>query len=519
MRMRGSYTVLALASLSAILLILSFPKFELSGLAWVTLVPLLVALEGKSLRGAYFLSYLTGLVFFNGVFYWIYLVPAYNVLDTVLLSIYLPQYVSLWGLGLAWIRKRTKLSAAIVAPPLWVTLEYIRSHLSFLSLPWMLIGHSQYSHPSLIQVTSLTGVYGLTFLIVLANAAIAETILHSRGRSAFGRASLISPMIAGVLLIATSVYGFSVLATATEGERTTIALVQGNIPVEKHWDRSNRKVILDRYAALTRNAAQQAAMLIVWPEAAIPGDIQEPELRRAVAELARDTKTHLLVGSSEYAKFSDRRLQEKYYNSMFLFTPEGEIAAQYRKIALIPFGEYEPLRGIVNWPRAIVSAMGGFLPGDQYTLFTVGGVTFGAVICWETIFPDLVREFVKRGARLIVNGTNESWFYETAVPYQLLAMSAFRATENKVPIVRAANTGITAFIDPFGRITERLRGPNQKELFIEGFLAGTVPLSNEQTFYTRYGDIFTFLQIAICAALLIYSCLTLYQGQNSGITF
>jgi len=506
----------ALAILSGVLLILSFPKFDLNLLAWIALVPLLVALEGKSLKAAYGLSYLAGLTFFAGITYWIWSVTAYNLLDEILLGIYLPQYVTLWGLGLNWIRQRTRLSPALIAPPLWVTMEYIRSHLSFLSLPWMLVGHSQYLHPPLVQISSLTGVYGLSFLIVLVNVAIAETILYVRSRLSepatsleFRRSPLTSLLAAGLLLTITALYGLFVLSEGIGGERVRVALVQGNVPQARLWDGSYRQTIFDRYARLTQNAARREPTLIVWPETAVPGDVQHhPVLRRTIAQVAIETNRHLLLGSSEYAKFTSRKMEGSQYNSMFLFTPEGKIEGQYRKIALIPFGEYEPLRGTVRWPTAIASTMGTSLPGDQHTLFSIGAVTFGSVICWETIFPDLFREFVKGGARFMVNATNEAWFPSAGLSYQLLAMTTFRAAENRVAIARAANTGISAFIDPFGRITERLRGPDQQELFVEGVLVGDIPLSQGKTFYTQHGDVFAFLLMAISVLMLFSSVVT-----------
>lgn len=513
--MRVWWRDLGLACLSGLLLLLSFPDFDLSLLAWIALVPLLVALDGKPLLVTLALSYVTGAVFFVGIFDWIWSVSAYNVIDEILLAGYLAQYLGCWALGLTWIRRRTGLSAAVVAPPLWVGLEYVRAHLSFLALPWMLLGHSQYAHPSLIQVASFTGVYGLSFLIVLINAACAETLRHacahvlaraSRSASSFvlGQAALMPLMLGGALLIADSLYGLSVLSAGADGERVAIALLQGNIPQDRKWDASSVRMILERYSALTRSAARQRPLVIVWPETAVPGDVMHHrELKRQLSELAVATNQHLLVGSAEYAKFTDREFHGNYYNSMFLFSPDGAITGQYRKIVLVPFGEYEPLRGIVTWPAAMVRATGAFVPGNQYTLFTIGHVKFAAVICWEAIFPDLVRQFVKRGARLIVNATNEAWFLESAAPYQLLAMSLFRAVENRVAVVRAGNTGVTAIIDPFGRITARLKDADQRDVFMGGILVGAVPLSQTVTFYTRYGDIFAFAQIAACLLLLV----------------
>src|SRR3989441_987272 len=517
---RLSLLDLCFALLSAALLILSFPKFDLSPLAWIALVPLLLALEGKTATRACLLAFVTGLGFFAGLFYWIWAVPGYNLLDELLLAVYLSPYIGLWGLGVTWIRKRTQLGVALVAPPLWVTLEYVRSNLSFLSLPWMLLGHSQYLHPVLLQVTSVTGVYGLTFLIVLVNAAIAETASHVRQAPSRPAPSWPAPpvsvAVALTLLIGTTLYGSLVLSRGIEGERVAVGVIQGNVPQDWKWDASYAPTILSHYARLTRLAADQAPSLIVWPETAIPGDVQHhPELKRYVSHLAIDTKTHLFVGSSEQAKLGDRKPTSGLYNSMFLFSPEGNIEGQYRKIALIPFGEYEPLRGIVRWPKAIVASVGHFLPGDQHVVFTTRGFTFGSIICWEIIFPDLFRQFVKRGAGFMVNATNEAWFHGTAVPYQLLAMSAFRAAENRVAIVRAANTGISAFIDPFGRITARLRGVNQKELFVEGGLNGAVTVSMGRTFYTMHGDLFAWAQVALSCVMLLASGVTIAVRSKS----
>lgn len=515
MSLQVSHRDLGLACLSATLLILSFPNFSLDALAWVGLVPLLVALEGKGLKDAFLLSWVTGLVFFLGICYWVWWDRAFRLLDGVLVAAYLSQYVSLWGLGLNWIQKRTGLSSALVAPALWVAMEYGRSHASFLSFPWMLLGHSQYVHPSLIQIASLTGVYGLTFLIVLMNAAIAEAICSMRQRlcaptssSAFQRRPLLSLAAASLLLTASYLYGVIVLSRGIEGEKVSIALVQGNVPQEQKWDKAYRQTILERYARLTQIVAEQAPQLIIWPETAVPGDLaHDPELQRKVGQVAIDTKSHLLVGSAEYAKFTNRELQGKIYNNMVLLTPEGRMAGEYRKMMPVPFAEYLPLRGVARWPTAIASRAGKVVPGEQYTLFTVEGITFGATICWENIFPDLFRQFVKRGARFMVNGTNEARFADTAFSSQLLAMSAFRAAENRVAIARSANTGISAFIDPFGRITERLRGADGRELSIEGVLVGEVLVSQEKTAYTEYGDVFAFMQIGVCGLVVLYASL------------
>jgi apolipoprotein N-acyltransferase len=506
---------LALASLSGLVLLLAFPPLDLAILAWIGLVPLLLA--SRSLRSAFLLSGLTGIVFFVGIFSWIWTVPAFNALDGLLVAVYLGLYFALWGLGVSWIRSRTGLSLPVVAPPLWVALEYVRGHVGFLSLPWMLLGYSQYQATALIQITSLTGVYGLSFLIVLTNASLAEAFGWLLVRSGRTPAPLtwtprpIALPVSALVLTATLIYGHVELSESGHGDRVRIAVVQGNVPQTLKWDTAYRKATLNRYAQLTREAAEHSPALIVWPETAVPGDVQhDPDLRRAIGQLAVETGTHLLVGSSEHAKFAQRELHGKLYNSLVLVTPHGQIAAEYRKIRLVPFGEYEPLHGFVKWPRAIAAAVGNSVAGTEYSLLQVGDLTFGATICWENLFPDLVREFVKAGARFMVNSTNEAWFGETSASAQFLAISALRAAENRVAMARATNTGISAFIDPFGRITERLRGADGKELFVAGHLVSEVSISSRTTPYTRYGDVFAFLQIGGSGLLLI--CATAGRG-------
>jgi apolipoprotein N-acyltransferase len=507
---------LVLAALSGGLLVLSFPRFDLGFLAWVALVPLLLALDGKRPGQAYLLGWIAGVVFFQGMFAWMWTIPAWNWLDSLVVQVlYLPQYVALWGLGLAWIRRRTGLATILVAPPLWVTLEYIRSHLGFLGLPWMLLGHSQYLFPPVIQVTSITGAYGLSVLIVVVNVAIAGLISDrlrqrsgalSTARVAPGRSSLVQAGVALGLVLAVILHGTVVLSGGGASESLKVALVQGNTPRGEALNRAQHQAILDRHRSLSLEAARHAPDLIIWPETAVPGDVRHHEpLRQAVARVAVETGKHLLVGSAEHAKFTDKRLQGKYYNTLVLFAPDGTIVGEYRKTMLVPFGEYVPLKDVVTWPKALVASMGDLLPGDKNATLSVGSVPFRAVICWEIIFADLFRRSVHEGVRFMVLATNEAWFRDSAAPRQLLAMTAFRAAENRVAIARAANTGITAFVDPFGRIASRLRSPDGREVFVDGLLVGQVSLSHQPTFYTRHGDLFAFLQIALAGAAVIAS--------------
>ena len=490
-----------LALLSGVLLVASFPKFDLSWLVWVALVPLLLVIDRAGAGRAFMLAMITGLVFFVGVFEWIWQVPAYNVLDEALLGTYLAFYFAMWAFGLRWLQQRTAVPPALLAPALWISLEYLRGHAGFLSLPWMLLGHSQYQHPLLLQITSATGVYGLSFLIVLVNVAVSDLL---RWRPHAWRATPVSAIAAAAGLVIVILYGASVLADDQLAERLSVAAIQGNIPQNEKWDIEYREATLQRYATLTREAARSNPALIVWPETAVPGDPEhDPRVAKPVKQLATEAGIPLLVGASEHAKFAKREYGTRVFNSMMLVNPDGRIAEIYRKIRLVPFGEYEPLSGVFKWPQAIASSMGNMVAGDRLTIFSIGGVGIASTICWENIFPDLVRSFVANGARVLVNATNEAWFQDSGAPRQFLAISVFRAAENRVAVLRVANTGITALIDPYGRIVERLAGANGRDVFVAGVLSVSMPVTRTTTFYTTYGDVFALTLLGGSGSLVV----------------
>jgi apolipoprotein N-acyltransferase len=498
----GVVTSGALACLSGLLLVASFPKFDVNWLVWIALVPLIVAIEHGGAGRAFVLANVTGVVFFVGVFEWIWQVPAYNVLDEALLGLYLAQYFACWALALRWLHGRIGVPSMLLGPALWVVFEYLRSHAGFLSLPWMYLAHSQYRYPLLIQITSITGVYGVSFLIVLVNVAVADAIRHREWTTWRAIPRSIPAAVAVVVIVV--VHGLAVLSAAPSGETLTVAAIQGNVPQNVKWDAAHRENTLQRYAELTREAARHQPALIVWPETAVPGDVEhDPRLLKPVRELAREVGIPLLVGTSEHAKFTKREYGSRTYNSMVLLDPDGRIAGAYRKIRLVPFGEYVPLQGYFTWPAAIASSMGDSVPGDAPTIFRIGDVGLAATICWENIFADLVRQFVRQGARIIVNATNEAWFEDSGAPRQFLAISVFRAAEHRVSVLRVANTGISAVIDPFGRIVQRLRSPDGRDVFVAGVLTASLPVSRATTFYTTHGDVFAVGLAVVCGVLAV----------------
>jgi apolipoprotein N-acyltransferase len=266
---------------------------------------------------------------------------------------------------------------------------------------------------------------------------------------------------------------------------------------------------MGKYALLTREASGQGAELIVWPEAATPGFVlKNLALRNQIISLIREVNRHFLVGSSESPKFiRDKEFKRGEAGNTALFlSPEGRVLGQYLKIQLVPFGEYVPLEGTIAWPSFIVpeDKKSFEVPGREHTIFRIDTGQFGVVICWEIVFPRLFSEFVKQGANFMVNLTNEGWFGDSAAPYQMLSMSVFRAVENRISMARAANTGISCFIDPLGRITGRVEQEG-KDTFVDGYLTQPILLSWTRTFYMLYGDVFSFVVLSVSALLLCFA--------------
>jgi apolipoprotein N-acyltransferase len=517
------------AFLSGALLVLTFPDHNQCWLAWIGLVPLLMVIPGRSLPWGFFLSFACGLVYFPGIFSWILKVPGYRLHHHAILAGYLGFYFALFGLAYGFIAKRRGTTAALFAAPLlWVASEYLRSNMSFLALPSAVLGHSQADYLRIIQIASFTGVYGISFLIVLTNAAMAAIMLALfRTRLKHDRPNMVSPSrkgtismgIAAIGLVGLALfYGQSKLSVPVEREGINISLLQGNIDPAIKWDPQYADFIIQTYAELAIKATAEHPELIVWPEASTPGFVLKrlPLLKQTVS-LIRQTKTHHLIGSAEYPKFQKVPLQQrKSGNTAVFFSPEGRVLGQHLKILLIPFREYIPYEGIVPWPRFIVpEGKTSFdIPGKDFTLFQLGQTKMGVIICWESIFPGLFREFVKRGANLMVNITNEADFGANASPNQQLAITVFRAVENRISIARAANTGISCFIDSSGRITSRLLNDGS-DIFVKGYLTQMTPLSQEKTFYTLYGDVFVYAALAVSAVILFLALVLTKKDPNN----
>ncbi len=520
---RGRSRQIVLACASGVLLPLCFPKFDIGLLAWVALVPLHLALDQCSKRSAFFLGWLSGTVGFTGIMSWV--VTAMTTYGKVplpisyavmfLLTIYLAFYVGLYCYALVWLRELIPRYGIFFAPCFWVSLELIRTY--FLSgLPWSLLGYSQYRELDLIQIADHTGVYGISFLVVLVNLALAELLLwlmpFFRG---FHPVQLPWELLAATasLLVLSTLYGASILSDQREQQPNNsiaVGIVQPNIDQAVKWDASYREETMHRLDRLTGLLGSEAD-LVLWPEAATPFLLErEKEYQRQLVTWAERAKAPILLGSPALRFYPDRR--PYLLNSAYLLAPDGTLLGRYDKHHLVPFGEYIPLKSsLLFFLDKLVEGIGDFESGPGATVLSFSpksmrkfgseserSVKFGVAICYEVIFPDLVRRFAANGAEFLVTITNDGWFGPSSAPAQHFSMAVFRSVENHLALARAANTGISGFIDPFGHIVQA------SPLFTEQVLRGHLPVRQARTFYTYYGDVFAYACAIICALLCLY---------------
>ncbi len=493
-----------LSFFSGILLILSFPNFDLESLAWFALVPLFYSIEGKGLYHSFILGFLTGVISFLGILYWIIVaVHTYGNVPLILsgfilllLVVYLSLFIGAFAFLTRFIQIRSGLQTILFTPVLWVALEYLRSFL-LTGFPWANLGYSQYLNLPFLQMADMTGPYGLSFVILLVNATLFR-VLHQSPKRTF---LFIEVATTVILLLGLLIYGYLKMGTVDrqmiQNPPLKIGLVQGNIDQSVKWDESFQKETLKIYEKLSSKVAEEKPDLIIWPETAAPFFFQDAkEYQPFILDIPKRTNAFLLFGTPSY-KIQKGKVD--HYNSAYLVSPSGERAGRYDKIHLVPFGEYVPMQDLLFFIGSLGEGIGDFKSGREIFNFALPQGKFGVLICFEIIFPDLCRRFVKRGANCLVTITNDAWFGRTSAPYQHFSMAAFRAVENRVFVARAANTGITGFIDPKGKIVK------QGRIFTEEAMNGTIRLSNQKTFYTLYGDIFAWACSGFSILLLVYA--------------
>ena len=491
----------ALAVASGLALGLAFPKFDFGLLAWVALVPLFYVIEGESMRRVFGWAYLQGFAANVVELYWIP-IPLHDFADVPMKFAIFPMLalaaivavntaVAIWAGEL--VARRMRIPAVVTMPVAWTALEWFRTYVPA-SFPWNLLGYAAYRNLELIQFAEFTGVYGVSALIVFFNAVV-YVVIFRRGAYRLQTVSLSVLTAMMIALVAFGAWRISNLKDAPATGSFKVAMVQGNIPQSLKWDPKFLPQSYGVYQDETADAAKRGADLVVWPEAAAaflfqPDDQYPVELagdaayRTALLTLAKDQHEPILFGAPALARV-DGRLG--FYNRAYLVSAngQGEVDAHYDKIELVPFGEYVPARAILGFfVNKIVSGFGDLIPGSEQTLFDLKGAKLGILICYESIFPDLTRREVNEGADVLVNITNDAWYGESSAPYQVLAMAALRSVETKVPMVRVANTGISALIEPSGLIT------NRTPLFKRGTEIVDVSWRPVRTLYTMVGDLF-----------------------------
>lgn len=472
---------------------LAFPHANWDGLAWVALTPVILTALGRRVRAALALGWLGGFAFFVVLLHWLnFTFRTYSAIPvplvwipTALLAAYCGAFVGAFAAALSWIAGRRSVALALAAAPfLWVTGEWLRGHLLG-GFPWGALGYSQFQRLPVIQIAELGGVWAVSFVVLAVNALVAGVIALP------WRQALVGLALGGTLVGATLAFGFARLAQAPPSGVAAIALMQPAIEQPLKWDPRHVATTLGIYVALSRRAAAERPDLIVWPETSAPTVLRrDRDLLDGLRGLSRSLGAPLVVGSVDV----DDAAPDRLYNTAFLVTPRG-IEGRYDKIHLVPLGEYVPL-GLIGVVRRWAEFVSQMEAGSRAVVFPGPPAPFGVVICYEGIFPGLVREFVRGGARVMLNMTNDAWFGRTSGPEQHLAMYPLRAVEHRIAIARSANTGVSAFIAPTGRIVRRL------ELFERGVMTERLPIRAGETIYTRFGDWLAYLAMACTAAIM-----------------
>ncbi len=498
----------ALAVASGLALALAFPKFDLNLLAWVAFVPLFHAIEDEPMRRVFGWAYLQSFAAFAGSLYWI-AIPLHNFADVRLALAILPMLLLAGVLALytalaiwagEYAARRLRLPMVVTMPIAWTALEWVRTYFP-IGFPWNLLGYVAYRNLELIQFAEFTGVYGISALVIFFNAVV-YMVAFRRGSRRLQTVSLIGLTALMSVLVGFGAARIGQLGHAPAAGELKVAMVQGDIPQSIKWDPNFLPESFKVYEDETAQAARRGAEIVIWPEAAAAFFFQPDDRypaafagdaawRAALLKLAQSTGDPILFGAPALGARDGR---VGFYNRAYLVSGQGDVVAHYDKINLVPFGEYVPARDLLGFfVNRVVQGFGDMFPGQAQTLFSVKGARLAVLICYESVFPELTRRAVNSGADVLVNITNDAWYGESSAPYQALAMAAMRSVETKVPMIRVANTGISAIIRPSGEITART------PLFKRGTEIEAVAFRPTRTVYTIVGDLFA----ELCFALAI----------------
>jgi len=464
------------AVLSGLMLTASFPPGRGEWFVWIAFIPLLIAIETQSNRNRFMLGLITGMTHYLTLMYWVIIVlNRYGGLPwpvslsvLILLSFYLALYFALFCLGVGFFSR--SLFPGLTLSLFWVSLEFIRAKI-LTGFPWCLLGYTQFRHLPLIQITDISGVYGISFLIVFANILIFSLFVSVHRGKRIRRLSEVFLFL--LFILSVLYYGYSWL------EKKGTQIETGN----HYTPASYKQETIRHYHELTRQTLALKPRLIVWPETAVPFFFQTDEpLADTVRQIAIESDAHLIFGTPAFGYEAGAL---KYFNRAYHLDPKGKTRGFYDKVHLVPFGEYVPLERFLPFIQRLVTSAGNFTPGSKMSPLPVGGISVGLLICFESIFPEIARSHTRQNADLLVNISNDAWYGHSSAPYQTLTMSVFRAIENRRPLIRAANTGFSAVIDHRGEVLAKT------DLFSREIRIKEIPLVEPfMSFYTQYGDLF-----------------------------
>jgi len=500
--------------LSSALWACAFPNVGLWPFVFVAIVPLLFIMEGASPKRAFWITFATTLLAYAGLVYWlIYTINHYGyIFLPVAILVFIIMLVMLaairglfFAVPYAWVGKRAP--CYIVVPLLWVGADYFQT-LFFGGFPWEFFGYAPYKILPLIQAADILGVWLLTFIFVFINAAIYELFRADVGRLR----KIIGAALSFLLVAALFIYGQlrlnQIRETMAKSEKIRVAVVQGNIPQDVKWSRNFRSWVLSRHENLSEAAVAEGAEFIIWPETALPvfQDVAEP-LYKPLANAVTEINRYLLTG---LPTLRYEGAEEIHHNSAYIINPQGEPVDFYHKNHLVPFGEFIPFkRTLKRMAGSLVHGTGDFLSGGDIKDLkhpTIGNIAL--IICYEAIYPDLTRRLTNQGARLLVNITNDAWFGDTSAPHQHLSMAAMRAIESRLYLARAANTGISAFVEPTGKIIK------QTGLFEIAYEVEDLGLMDVDTIYERVGDVLPILCLAFSTGALLIILLRKFRAKR-----
>jgi apolipoprotein N-acyltransferase len=447
------------------------------------------------------LGWTTGAVYFGGTLYWVVgvmqtfgnLALPVAFLVGVLLASYLAIYPAIFAWLLHQSLRRFGLAGLWLAPFLWVATEWGRG-IVVIGFPWALLGSSQATVLPVAQFSSVAGVYGLSSLVVLVGTAAAVVTLTRRRAHWIGAGSVV---LFVVLVAAAGAWRIVSGGLDEDGVPLRVGLVQGSIGQEQKWDPRFRDEIMARYLTLSRQVIAEGAAIVIWPEAATPFYLDlNAELAAPIRRLAKESRTPFVVGTDDFVP-GGGGVGDAYYNAAVLVDAEGRSVRTYRKMQLVPFGEYVPLKSLLFFVDSLVDAVSDFTAGTEPVVFDVDGRHLSVAICYESIYPEIARAFVAGGSQLLVTITNDAWFGLSSAAYQHFEQGILRAIEQGRYVVRAANTGITGAVDPYGRVIAAT------DLFVPAAVTVDVRLQDYRTIYSRTGDLAVWLGLAATLWVLV----------------